>query len=101
MSVIELARLPRMVAGPDARARLAELAGGGARVLLVADPGLKASGRIDEIEAVMRPDAFRPGSATNSTLAPPPASSARRARASGPATMRGRRASSITDIVSP
>jgi len=54
MSVIELARLPRIVAGPDARARLAELAGGGASVLLVADPGLKASGRIDEIEAVMR-----------------------------------------------
>lgn len=53
MSVIELARLPRIVAGPGARARLAELAGSG-NVLLVADPGLKASGRIDEIEAVLR-----------------------------------------------
>jgi alcohol dehydrogenase len=53
MSVIELARLPRILAGPGARARLAELAGS-KNVLLVADPGLKASGRIDEIEAVLR-----------------------------------------------
>ena len=54
MSVQELARVPRMVTGIGASAGLAglagELAGAGARVLLVADPGLLATGMVAEVE---------------------------------------------------
>ena len=57
MPIHELARVPRIVAGIGARARLpalvADIAGAGASVLLVADPGLKASGMADEVAAFL------------------------------------------------
>jgi alcohol dehydrogenase len=53
MSLYELARTPRIAAGVGAREKIADLVGAaaGARVLLVADPGLKATGVTDEIAA--------------------------------------------------
>jgi alcohol dehydrogenase class IV len=53
MKLIELARTPRIVAGIGARARIPALAGAGP-VLLVADPGLKATGIVEEIAAGLR-----------------------------------------------
>ena len=54
MDLQELARVPRMVSGIGASARIAELAGElagpQARVLLVADPGLVATGIVGQIE---------------------------------------------------
>ena len=58
MSVYELARLPRITAGVGARERIAALAGAGGAALLVADPGLKASGIADEIAGVLRRRGF-------------------------------------------
>ena len=49
MSVYELARTPRIIAGIGARARIATLAGARGHALLVADPGLKATGIVEEI----------------------------------------------------
>ena len=54
MSVYELARLPRITAGPGAREKVAALAGEGGPALLVADPGLKATGLIDEVAGLLR-----------------------------------------------
>lgn len=54
MSVYELARMPRITAGIGARARIAALAGARGHALLVADPGLKATGLIEEIAAGLR-----------------------------------------------
>ena len=54
MSVYELARSPRIIAGIGARARIATLAGGQGHALLVADPGLKATGIVEEIAATLR-----------------------------------------------
>lgn len=54
MSVYELARLPRITAGVGARERIAGLAGTGGVALLVADPGLKAAGIVDEVAAGLR-----------------------------------------------
>jgi alcohol dehydrogenase class IV len=54
MSVFELARTPRITAGLGARAQIATLAGAPGHVLLVADPGLKSTGVIDEIAAGLR-----------------------------------------------
>jgi alcohol dehydrogenase len=51
MSVYQLARLPRITAGVGARERIAKLAGAPGPALLVADPGLKATGLIDEVAA--------------------------------------------------
>jgi alcohol dehydrogenase class IV len=53
MSLIELARTPRITAGIGARSRIAALAGPGP-VLLVADPGLKATGLVEEVAAGLR-----------------------------------------------
>jgi alcohol dehydrogenase len=55
MSLYELARSPRIVAGVGAREKIAEVGGlaAGARVLLVADPGLSATGLTDEIAAAL------------------------------------------------
>ena len=53
MSIYELARTPRITAGIGARARIAALAGGGP-VLLVADPGLKSTGLVEEIAGGLR-----------------------------------------------
>ena len=53
MALVDLARLPHVVAGPSARTRAASLAGAG-NVVLVADPGLKASGLIDDLEGILR-----------------------------------------------
>ena len=58
MTSFELARIPRIISCAGARGRLAALAGelGGAQapVLLVADPGLKAGGMVDEVAALLR-----------------------------------------------
>jgi alcohol dehydrogenase class IV len=54
MSIYEVARLPRITAGVGARERIAGLAGAGGQALLVADPGLKASGLIDEVASGLR-----------------------------------------------
>ena len=54
MSVYELARLPRITAGVGARERIAGLAGTGGVALLVADPGLKATGIVDEVAEGLR-----------------------------------------------
>lgn len=54
MSVYELARTPRITAGPGARARIAGLAGARGHAVLVADPGLKSSGIVDDIAADLR-----------------------------------------------
>jgi alcohol dehydrogenase len=54
MSVYEIARIPRVTAGVGARSRIAALAGSAGHVLLVADPGLKSTGLVDEIAATLR-----------------------------------------------
>jgi alcohol dehydrogenase len=54
MSVYEIARIPRVTAGVGARGRIAGLAGSAAHVLLVADPGLKSTGLIEEVAATLR-----------------------------------------------
>src|SRR3984957_13589614 len=54
MSVYELARTPRIIAGTGARARIAALAGAQGHALLVADPGLKSTGIVEEIAANLR-----------------------------------------------
>jgi alcohol dehydrogenase class IV len=53
MSIIELARTPRITAGAGARGRIAALAGAGP-ALLVADPGLKSTGLVEEVAAGLR-----------------------------------------------
>jgi alcohol dehydrogenase len=56
MSVYELARVPHITAGVGARERIGALAaeGGKTHALLVADPGLKATGLIEETAAQLR-----------------------------------------------
>ncbi|WP_158813963.1 iron-containing alcohol dehydrogenase [Methylocapsa sp. S129] len=54
MGVYELARMPRITAGVGARARIATLAGAQGHVLLVADPGLKSTGLVEEIAGGLR-----------------------------------------------
>jgi alcohol dehydrogenase class IV len=54
MSVYELARTPRITAGAGARARIATLAGARGHALLVADPGLKATGLVEDIAGGLR-----------------------------------------------
>jgi alcohol dehydrogenase class IV len=54
MSVYELARLPRITAGVGARQRIAALARAGGAALLIADPGLSASGLVDDVAAGLR-----------------------------------------------
>jgi alcohol dehydrogenase class IV len=54
MSVHELARTPRITAGIGAREQIASLAGRDGHALLVADPGLKSTGLIDEIAGGLR-----------------------------------------------
>lgn len=58
MATHELARVPRMTGGAGARRaiidRAAELVPSGASVLLVADPGLRSLGLIDEIAGILR-----------------------------------------------
>ena len=62
MSTFEIAQVPRITAGAGARAQVGrigiELAGKGANVLLVADPGLKASGAIDDVRALLKKAGF-------------------------------------------
>ncbi len=58
MSVYELARLPRITAGVGARERIAALAGAGGVALLVADPGLIATGLVEETAAGLRKGGF-------------------------------------------
>jgi len=53
MSIIELARTPRIIAGVAARGRIAALAGAGP-ALLVADPGLRSTGLVEEIAGSLR-----------------------------------------------
>lgn len=54
----QLSHLPRITGGPGARELAGELAaarlGVGAQVLLVADPGLKATGLIDDVETSLK-----------------------------------------------
>jgi alcohol dehydrogenase len=54
MSVYELARTPRITAGLGARAQIATLVGARGHALLVADPGLKATGLVEEIAGGLR-----------------------------------------------
>ncbi len=56
MSVYELARIPRITAGAGAREKLGAFAStdGKAHALLVADPGLKATGLTEEAAAQLR-----------------------------------------------
>jgi alcohol dehydrogenase class IV len=54
MSIYELARTPRITAGAGARARLAALAGAKGHGLVIADPGLKSTGIVEEIAASLR-----------------------------------------------
>jgi alcohol dehydrogenase class IV len=54
MSIYELARTPRITAGVGARARIATLAGARGHALLVADPGLKATGLVEDIAGGLR-----------------------------------------------
>src|SRR5271170_1071977 len=56
MSVYELARVPHITAGVGARQRIGALAaeGGRTHALLVADPGLKPTGLIEETAAQLR-----------------------------------------------
>lgn len=54
MSVFELARTPRITAGIGARERIAGLAGSEGHALLVADPGLKTTGLIEEVAGGLR-----------------------------------------------
>ncbi len=58
MSVYELARLPRITAGVGARERIAALAGPRGAALLVADPGLIATGLVEEPAAGLRKGGF-------------------------------------------
>jgi alcohol dehydrogenase class IV len=56
MSIFELAHVPRLTAGIGARHRIGELAAqlaGGAEVLLVADPGLRTTGIIEEVSSII------------------------------------------------
>jgi alcohol dehydrogenase class IV len=56
MSIYELARIPRITAGVGAREKLGALVGAEDKphALLVADPGLKGAGLIEEIAAQLR-----------------------------------------------
>jgi alcohol dehydrogenase len=56
MSVYELARIPRITAGVGAREKIASLVSAADKphVLLVADPGLKPTGLIEEIARMLR-----------------------------------------------
>jgi alcohol dehydrogenase class IV len=58
MARYQLSHLPRITGGPGAREIVGELAaarlGAGAQVLLVADPGLKATGLTDDVEASLK-----------------------------------------------
>ena len=58
MGIVETAHVPRFTTGPGAREKIGELAarlaGKGACVLLVADPGLKATGAIDDVKASLK-----------------------------------------------
>jgi alcohol dehydrogenase class IV len=54
MSVYELARMPRITAGIGARTRIAALAGAQGHALLVADPGLKSTGLVEEVAGGLR-----------------------------------------------
>ena len=60
MGIFELARVPRMTAGVGARRRIgvlaAELAGETRRAMLVADPGLRATGMVEEIASIVVKD---------------------------------------------
>ncbi len=62
MATHELARVPRITVGAGARHSLADRAAGlvapGAPVLLVADPGLKPLGLVDDIAAILRKGGF-------------------------------------------
>ncbi len=58
MSVYEFARLPRITAGVGARERVAALSGAGGVALLVADPGLGATGLIEETAAGLSKGGF-------------------------------------------
>ena len=58
MSIIELARTPRIIAGVGARERIAGLAGAGP-ALLVADPGLKSTGLVEEVAGSLRKQGVR------------------------------------------
>ena len=62
MSVYELARVPHITAGVGARERIGALAaeGGKTHALLVADPGLKATGLIEETAAQLRKSGLAP-----------------------------------------
>jgi alcohol dehydrogenase len=54
MSVYELARTPRITAGVAAREQIATIAGQNGHAILVADPGLKPTGLIDEVAGGLR-----------------------------------------------
>jgi alcohol dehydrogenase len=54
MGVYELARMPRITAGVGARARIAALAGAPRHILLVADPGLKSAGLVEDVAGGLR-----------------------------------------------
>ena len=60
----ELARVPRVVIGAGARARIGDLAaahaGAGGGVLLVADPGLERLGIVDAVESGLRAAGLQP-----------------------------------------
>ncbi len=60
--VHHLARVPRITVGPGARRELAAMASSlvpaGAQVLLCADPGLQATGMIDEVAGLLREGGF-------------------------------------------
>lgn len=62
MSLHELARIPRLILGTGARGKLPSLAleaaGAGARVLFVADPGLRAGGKTGEVAGLLRGAGF-------------------------------------------
>ena len=62
MAVHQLARVPRLTVGAGARRQLADLAfglvPGGSTVLLAADPGLAATGMIDEVAGLLRTGGF-------------------------------------------
>ena len=62
MAVHQLARVPRTTIGPGARRELPALASslvrGGAEVLLCADPGLQATGMIDDVAGLLRSGGF-------------------------------------------
>jgi alcohol dehydrogenase class IV len=54
MPMLELARIPRIAAGPGAREKIAERTDRLGGVLLVADPGLKSLGIAEEIAGALR-----------------------------------------------